>query len=243
MKIAAAAQAIKLNPANRPASTALPFGVSSHPFKMAIITGKQWPKGKVLGVRFLDGSQIQQAKVEKLAVKWCQYANIGLDFAGKKSAEIRISFQANPGSWSYVGTDCSLESVVPKDQPTMNFGWLTDDTDDIEWRRVVLHEFGHSLGAIHEHQSPKGGIKWNVQAVYAYFSGPPNNWSKEEIDENIIQKYSLDQLNATIFDPDSIMLYEFPPELILGGHGTKSNTDLSKGDKRFIGGVYGKPKK
>lgn len=33
----------------------------------------------------------------------------------------------------------------------MHFGWLRDDTDDVEWRRVVVHEFGHALGAIHEH--------------------------------------------------------------------------------------------
>ncbi len=29
----------------------------------------------------------------------------------------------------------------------MNFGWLEDDTDDEEYRRVVLHEFGHALVA------------------------------------------------------------------------------------------------
>ena len=123
----------------------------------------------------------------------------------------------------------------------MHFGWLRDDTDDVEWRRVVVHEFGHALGAIHEHQNPKGGIQWNVQAVYKAFSGPPNHWSQEEIDHNIIRKYSLDQLNATSFDIKSIMLYGFPPELIIGGVGTPSNTTLSGGDKRFIRRMY--PKK
>jgi len=39
-------------------------------------------------------------------------------------------------------------------EPTMNYGWLKDDTDDVEYRRVVIHEFGHALGAIHEHQNP-----------------------------------------------------------------------------------------
>src|SRR6185295_18692300 len=128
-------------------------------------------------------------------------------------ADIRISFNADPGSWSAVGTDCLVADFFKPAEPTMNFGWLRDDTDDEEWRRVVVHEFGHAIGAIHEHQNPRGGIKWNLPAVYAYFSGPPNNWTKEEIDFNVVQKYSINQLNATSFDRSSIMLYSFPPQL------------------------------
>jgi hypothetical protein len=127
----------------------------------------------------------------------------------------------------------------------MNFGWLKDDTDDTEYNRVVVHEFGHALGAIHEHQNFKGGIVWNVEAVYAAFSGPPNNWSRDDIDHNVIEKYSIDQLNATKFDPRSIMLYPFPKQLIKGPPalaktGTRSNTDLSVSDKRFIAKNYPK---
>ena len=122
----------------------------------------------------------------------------------------------------------------------MNFGWLTDDTDDIEYRRVVTHEFGHALGAIHKHQNPSGGIQWNLPAVYAYFSGPPNNWSKEDIDFNVVQKYSMAQLNATKFDPKSIMLYAFPAALIKSGKATAENTNLSSGDKSFMRKMYPK---
>src|SRR5262249_38773471 len=149
-------------------------------------------------------------------------------------------FRADPGSWSAVGTDCQVRSEFPKSKPTMNFGWLRDDTDDVEYRRVVLHEFGHALGAIHEHQNPRGGIQWNLPAVYAYFSGPPNNWTREEIDFNVVQKYSIDQLNATKFDEHSIMLYAFPAALIRNAVATPNNTDLSAGDKAFIGEMYPK---
>ena len=76
--------------------------------------------------------------------------------------------------------------------------------------------------------------------MYDYFSGPPNNWSKADIDHNIVQKYSLAQLNASKFDPKSIMLYSFAPELIQGRAGTLNNTKLSTGDKRFIRRMYQK---
>ena len=236
-KIAAAAHAIAENRANAPALPPL-SGISAHPLKLALMTGKRWAKGRALDVHFLDGSAKQQEKVKTNASHWMNFANIKLNFGAKAQAQIRISFVADPGSWSAVGTDCLLTDAFPANSATMNFGWLKDETDDVEYRRVVTHEFGHALGAIHEHQNPRGGIVWNLPAVYAYFSGPPNNWTKAEIDHNVVQKYSVDQLNATTFDPASIMLYSFPKELLASGHATANNTDLSAGDKTFIKTMY-----
>lgn len=239
-KIAAAKSAIKENKDNEP-HIVMPAGASFHPLKMAIVTGKKWENGRKLKVAFLDGSATQRKKTQKHAESWMQFANIAFAFGTSASADIRVSFVADDGSWSAVGTDCMSTPDFPLNEPTMNFGWLRDDTEDEEWRRVVIHEFGHALGAIHEHQNPKGGIKWNVPAVLQYFSGPPNNWSEEEIRGNILEKYSIDQLNATKYDPASIMLYAFPPQLIIGGHGTANNTKLSSGDKKFIAKMYKKP--
>ena len=222
----------------KPAESRRRFGASSiaAPMKMALEAGKKWKDGRTLGIFFMDGSATQKARVKEQAVKWGAFANIKFDFAASKAnAQIRISFVADDGSWSYIGTDCL---GIDKTEPTMNFGWLKDDTDATEYERVVVHEFGHALGAIHEHQNPKGGIKWNLPAVYSYFAGPPNNWSKEETDTNVVGKYSVDQLNASKFDPDSIMLYQFDGALIKGGKPTKSNTKMSSGDKRFIKKQY-----
>jgi hypothetical protein len=240
LKIEAANRAVEEASRNDPGPLLLKPGVTLHPFKLALFTGKMWQNGRTLGVRFLDGSALQRSQVEKYAASWSKYANIEFDFSAAQ-AEIRVSFAADPGSWSAVGTDCLVATAFKKGDPTVNFGWLRDDTDETEWRRVVTHEFGHALGAIHEHQSPKGGIQWNLPAVYAYFSGPPNNWTKAEIDYNIVQKYSVTQLNATRFDIKSIMLYSFPPQLIVGGAGTPNNTRLSPTDKRWIARQYPRP--
>jgi hypothetical protein len=233
--------AIKVNPKNRPVLPPKLGGVSMHPAKIALFAGKKWKPKQTLGVVFLDGSATQRAKVIKYATSWMQYESVRFDFSPSAKPDIRVSFKADPGSWSAVGTDCLVKSAFPAGTPTMNFGWLQDGTDDVEYRRVVTHEFGHALGAIHEHQNPKGGIKWNLPAVYAYFGGPPNNWSKQEIDYNVVLKYSLNQLNATSFDRKSIMLYSFPAALVIGGSGTPENTQLSAGDKKFIAKMY--PKK
>jgi len=250
LKARAAEVAVGTNKQNAPAAAAIKPGVkrpaalrpgaSSHPAKMALYTGKMWKKGTTIGVRFLDGTGPQRDKTRALAVDWSKYANLKFKFDAGSNAEIRISFNADPGSWSAVGVDCLVAEYFKPNEPTMNFGWLTDDSQDDEWRRVVVHEFGHAIGAIHEHQNPKGGIQWNLPAVYAYFSGPPNNWSKEEIDFNVVQKYDVHQLNASKFDRKSIMLYSFPPELIKGGTAMPNNPTLSVGDKKFAAKAYPK---
>jgi hypothetical protein len=211
-----------------------------HVARMAILNLKKWDKGSTLKCRFLDGTSTQKDGVAQKARIWEQYANIKIDFVTSTDEQIRISFKSDPGSWSAIGTDALITEYFPKYQPTMNYGWLKDNTDDTEYERVVVHEFGHALGCIHEHQSPNENLEWNVDAVYQYFSGPPNFWSKEEIDSNVLEKYSANGITATIFDPDSIMLYQFPGFLFKNGAGTPNNTHLSSKDEQLIGQMYPK---
>ena len=44
----------------------------------------------------------------------------------------------------------------------MSFGWLSQDLPEDQFRAVVLHEFGHALGLIHEHPA-----RWNRPALGA----------------------------------------------------------------------------
>ncbi len=209
--------------------------------KMARPIMKTWPNGSTLTCRFLDGTPTQQERVVANARIWQDCgANIKIDFVKTTDEQVRISFTPGQGSWSAVGSDALNQSYFPKFQPTMNFGWLTDDTDDEEYRRVVVHEFGHALGCIHEHQSPEENLQWDREAVYNYFSGAPNYWSKEEIDANVLQKYSPNGMDSTIFDKSSIMLYQFPAYLFLDKQGTPNNTQPSELDKQFINHMYPK---
>lgn len=208
--------------------------------RMALISAKKWPRAKQLRCRFMDGTPTQKEKVRYYAQTWEQHANVSIEFGNDRKSEVRISFQADPGSWSALGTDCLVTRYFPLDEPTMNFGWLDDDTSATEYRRVVVHEFGHALGCIHEHQSPVEKLNWNKAAVYAAFSGPPNNWTREDIEGNILQKYGTRGVAASIFDIKSIMLYQFDASLFNDLKPTPENTRLSVMDKTFIKQMYPK---
>ena len=235
--IDAARRAVEENPANMPIMFMPPGGLAAppEPLQLALVTSKLWKPGRTLRVRFLDGHPTVQAKVEKVAHTWEQFANIKLVFGNDPNAEIRISFTHDPGSWSYLGTDALS---IPKSQPTMNYGWLQLNTADQEYNRVVTHEFGHALAAIHEHQSPDAGIPWDKDAVYRKFMGPPNNWTKAQVDVNLFQRYEATQTQFSKFDTKSIMLYAISNDLTIGDWEVGWNTSLSELDKSFIGTVY-----
>jgi serralysin len=206
------------------------------PAYATLVTTKKWPNGQLLRVRFLDGDPTVQAKVRQYAQEWSKYANITFDFSDDPEAEIRISFLYE-GSWSMIGTD-ALE--IPDEQPTMNYGWLTPDTGDDECSRVVIHEFGHALGLIHEHQNPAGGIHWNKPVVYQYYEGPPNNWSPEEVDHNLFETYDKEQTQYTAVDGQSIMMYPIPAGFTTDGFEVGWNRVLSPTDIAFIRQMYPK---
>jgi hypothetical protein len=201
---------------------------------LAAITGKLWQPGRTLRVRFLDGDPQVHARIPPFAQQWSQFASITFQFGSDPDAEIRISFQ-NQGSWSYIGTDAL---AVPRSQPTMNFGWLTPATSNDEYQRVVTHEFGHALGCIHEHQNPSASIPWDREAVYRYYQGPPNYWSREQVDVNLFTRYAADITQYSAFDPQSIMLYPIPNEFTLGDFEVGWNKTLSATDKQFVRTLY-----
>lgn len=202
------------------------------PERMALITNKMWAPGRTLSVAFLDGTSSQINTVAKRASVWMDYANLTLQFGASPAAsELRVSFRQQ-GAWSYIGTDALS---IPANQPTINFGFLQEGT--------VEHEFGHALGCIHEHQQPSSEIPWNKAAVYAYYGGPPNNWNKATIDQNIFGRYAKEGTQFTKWDKGSIMEYPIDPGLITDqSFAVGWNTGLSATDKAYIAQMYPKPK-
>lgn len=205
--------------------------------KAAILNEARWETDDVIRVKFVEGDESLQQRVQAVAERWTApgMANLTFQFVPEGDAEIRIAFEQGDGSWSYLGTQCR---DIPVGEPTMNYGWLTPASSDDEIQSVVLHEFGHALGLIHEHQNPEGGIDWNEPAVIADLSGPPNNWDEQTIRHNVLDHYSKDAVTATSVDGLSIMMYPIPAAWTNDGFSAGMNDDLSETDIEFIRSAY-----
>jgi hypothetical protein len=160
---------------------------------------------------------------------------LDFNFGNHADAEIRITFQGS-GYRSLVGTDALLRSAP---LPTMTLGGFKSETADELLRRVVLHEFGHAIGCVHEQSNPTIDIPWDKEKVYTYYSR--FGWDRDLINRNVLQRYSQSEVKFSAHDPTSIMQYPVPNELTIGDFEIGWNTELSDTDKRFISSMYPYP--
>lgn len=182
---------------------------------------------KIWAFNILDGDVTIHEKVKAIASEWMNYANIHFDFVTNGDAGIRVKVDKNNGAWSYLGTDAL---GIPKNRETMNLGFTG--------RRTILHEFGHVLGLIEEHQNPKANISWNRELVIRELSAPPNLWDIQTIELNVFRKIPADQLPPyREFDPEAIMNMVFSPSWT-GGVTIGGVVELSESDRSFMARLY-----
>lgn len=204
--------------------------------RLALNNNLFWSKGQTLRIKFLNGNDDQKAMVRQWAPHWLKFANsLHMEFVEYGKAEIRVAFKTrNGGHWSLIGIDCL--DIKNQNEETMNFDPDGLHTEN-EFRSVILHEFGHALGCIHEHQSPDAGIQWNREFTINYYK-QHFGWTKELVEADVFEKAKASITKFSAFDRFSIMLYPIPP-----GHAKNItqgyNNYLSTMDRSFINQIYG----
>jgi len=205
-------------------------------------TEKMWNPGDVITVYLStsNGSERMRERVIHYAREWERYANIKFDFISDfTAARIKVGFKSSGQSWSWVGRDV-LDNPFKK--YTMNFGSFDHSTTEIELSRTIIHEFGHALGFHHEHQSPASPLQWDLPKTYKYFKDN-NNWSEDEVNRNVINRYSQSNTNYSGYDRMSIMHYFFPEALLLNSSSVGGSYILSGTDIDYAGYWYPFPPK
>ncbi len=218
---------------------------------------KYWARGRTLKVRFLGNtpSFLQQLFFDT-ACRWLPHVNLKFVLETSADAEIRIAIDQG-FHWSAVGTDALL-AYQHQHLPTMGFD-LTQLVDsqkllglqgrslaafDIrsllseDFDRVVLHEFGHALGAEHEHQHPHANIPWNEEKLLKDYR--EKGMSEDFVRKNMIDTYEAADFSYSEYDPHSVMHYNIPNDQTFGDFEiNNSGRTLSEKDIAFMSNVYG----
>jgi hypothetical protein len=191
---------------------------------------KFWAPGRTLKIAFLGGNQDFKDAVKAAAQTWLPHINLKFNFVEGTEGDIRI--MPADSFWSYIGTDALLEDETE----TMGL------QSDILWPRFaasVIHEFGHVLGAEHEHQHPQANIPWNTAQTYRHYL--MYGMTQEVVDQQILNKLDASEVNYSTYDPLSIMHYEILQVLTEGDFKIDFNSVISETDKTFMASIYPYP--
>ena len=184
---------------------------------------EHWP-GAVIPYEF-DGDPTEAERQEVLAAMAEFNLRTAVTFVPRSSEDRYVRIERSPGGSCFVGGDGNITRVV-----TIGCG-----------PNATVHELGHSIGLIHEHQRPDREEWAMFPASYSGFFGASGIFPRSTLDQYLEESYP--------FDYRSVMHYGFadsiPPGFTgesIGGQtvGTVGGY-LSPGDVAGINRLYGEP--
>jgi hypothetical protein len=237
-----AAEVNSANASERRTVARSPIGRRGGPRRIAVVIARKWPASGVrLSVSFLDNpARALRSRILQHMNAWGQHANV-LFTETQRIGEVRIARLDSPpdmaGYWSYIGTEI-LD--IPEDEPTLNLEGFTMRVSDAEFRRVVRHEAGHTLGFEHEHMRTELVNQIDRRKAFAYFDRE-EGWPPEEVEEQVLTPLAKKSIMGTReIDPLSIMCYQLPGSIMKNGKPIKGGSDINPTDFAFAKSLYPK---
>jgi len=238
--VKAAQTATQINPANGLNITAMASLGSSNgvmdPLRIAVLTAKYWgPRPRQLTVSFMGATPADlRTRIVRHLNAWNQWGSISF-VETRGTGQVRISLGGG-GYWSYLGTDILH---IPPSQQTMNLESFTMSTPESEYRRVIRHEAGHTLGFPHEHMRRELIARIDRQKAYDYF-WRTQHWDRATVDQQVLTPLNNRSIFGTPADQDSIMCYQLPSSITRDRQPIRGGIDINATDGAFCGRIYPK---
>ncbi|MBK7559948.1 MAG: hypothetical protein IPQ06_03015 [Chitinophagaceae bacterium] len=207
---------------------------------------KEWEKHANITFKFVaDTARFTNLRI-KLGKGYGHNSAVGTEAKFRAQDQLTINFD----TLFFADADYYVEvvkkmGIVPP--YTLDHLLMAMKKDPFHWNikelgRVVMHEFGHALGLLHE-QSYPGAVNWKkTDSVYNYYK-ETQGWDRDLVDFNVFEVSNQFYTNGTTYDAKSIMHYSISSWQTTDGFSLKDNYELSAGDKTLIAALYPKNQK
>lgn len=205
--------------------------------RIAVMTNKYWgARGVRLGVTFLDNPDAEtRRRVLHYANLWGEGGRVNAVFSESADGQVRVSREPGGGYASYLGTDILL---VQPGRPTMWLEGVTAATpSDAECMRVIPHEFGHTLGCVHEHARRAVVEQLSPRKVVKVFRRD-YGWTAMMTYQQVLTPIEEAELLAGPVEEDSVMCYWFSGECTRDGQPIVGGKGITAGDYAKMASLY-----
>ncbi|MGL6244966.1 M12 family metallopeptidase [Pseudomonas sp.] len=200
---------------------------------------RYWATGRTLKIAIMRLDDALFDTVKNAINQWAPYVNLTFEFIDLNEDDelyegdirIEISPLYNTVARSLIGTDAL---AAPSYSATM---WLGTNSTEATYEAVAIHEFGHALGRLHEHQHPDANIPWDREKVYKALE-KNHGMSRATVDATLFPLPRDNNATYAPYDRHSVMHYQVTNDATLGDWEQLTNLQLSEGDIAFARQMY-----
>lgn len=201
----------------------------------------KWTTGQTITYKFFSGSVADQKKFENCIKVWAAYANLNFKKVDGNDFDVSVALLPCTNGAAHGSSHVGRECLYFKNSNDAAVKVYVVGASDKDFRRVVLHEWGHVLGLLDEVMNPKCPLTWIESEIVKGYQ--EIGYSLSDAQDLYDMEYGHavyypSEIASYGWDPTSIMMYPIEKNWNEEKQSYGVVYNLSNKDKEVISKLY-----